>query len=248
MLWILYTFIPTQNLVAKNLHIDFKILSEIVTIGVCFDGMARGRQSSSPRRQLINNNVIILERILKSMWKFLAKVYEENNEIRCDQDKILDNFPLLHIFCSNSPSHHNSQRRLKNSIDLLHTVSTFWYTNIFLIIQLLWYMNILCTTYIGTYIYTTLKIQAGETQKIFRLGKETVWLSFCTQYAKIWEILQLKKNVIASLIFFPQLCLKRIKPKIKIVLSFNRAVHKWHHLLRGRGICQKVILLHKPIK
>ena len=120
----------------------------------------------------------------------------------------------------------------------------------FLIIQLLWYMNILCTTYIGTYIYTTLKIQAGETQKIFRLGKETVWLSFCTQYAKIWEILQLMKNVIASLIFSPQLCLKRMKPKIKIVLSFNGAVHKWHHPpSRGRGICQKMMmLLHKPIK
>ena len=25
------------------------------------------------------------------------------------------------------------------------------------------------------------------------------------------------------------------------------AIHKWRHPLRGRGICQKVMLLHKPI-
>ena len=100
MLWILYTFIPTQNLVAKNLHIDFKILSEIVTIGVCFDGMARGRQSSSPRRQLINNNVIILERILKSMWKFLATKFWVSMNVKSIHNTPNYN-PYLHrIFCS----------------------------------------------------------------------------------------------------------------------------------------------------
>ena len=104
LLWWFFVFILTQNILAKSFHIDFKILSKIVTLLLmsCRRDNEDRRPGAIPSKQ--TTNVIFFSRIFSMDFWSSANFFIEMVETNIDHHKILDNFHLKCLFRNSTVS------------------------------------------------------------------------------------------------------------------------------------------------